>query len=264
MQKNKELSNKSFNTQITYIKNEPVYIYKIDNFFDENFYNDIKKYFPKPTKDAGIDNDKFDINDNFGKRSINANQLIYESQNQEKVLSELDKIIFSKEFFNFFVKKTYFINIFNQGNFLRKAKYLRYPITDNGNSSFFDLFFSKISIGYNYSFIKNEGGIVPHVDSQRKYLSLMLYFPDEFEKEVEYGTTFWKSKIPNFLNNHIKNAEELKNFKKESSILYRTPFVSNCLYVFLRNDFSWHTVEPLNVSKEYIRKSININFFYNN
>jgi hypothetical protein len=32
--------------------------------------------------------------------------------------------------------------------------------------------------------------IAPHTDGQRKYLSLMLYFPDDEIKEKEYGTSF--------------------------------------------------------------------------
>ena len=48
--------------------------------------------------------------------------------------------------------------------------------------------------------------------------------------------------------------------KKNSKLVYKTPFEANCVYGFLRNNVSWHTVEPLDVSPEYMRKSININF----
>jgi len=33
---------------------------------------------------------------------------------------------------------------------------------------------------------------------------------------------------------------------------------------FLRNDFSWHSVEPVDVAPNYIRKSLNISFIYKN
>ena len=59
---------------------------------------------------------------------------------------------------------------------------MRYPIKDNYNNSLLDFLYSKISVKYSFSYIKNKGGIVPHVDSQRKYLSLMLYFPDDEKK----------------------------------------------------------------------------------
>ena len=112
--------------------------------------------------------------------------------------------------------------------------------------------------------IKNNGGIVPHVDAQRKYLSLMLYFPDEEKHEIEYGTTFWNCSTRNHENKHISNIEKIKIFKKSSEIEFKTPFNKNCLYGFSRNDLSWHTVEPTNISDNYVRKSININFYYNN
>ena len=121
---------------------------------------------------------------------------------------------------------------------------------------------SKILVNYQFSYIKNNGGIVPHVDAQRKYLSLLLYFPDDEDKEIDYGTTFWESNIPNFTNTHIQDKEKIREFKTKSKQIYKTQFISNCLYGFLRNDFSWHTVEPINIDTNYIRKSININFNY--
>ena len=37
----------SFSKDIIYIKKDPFLLYKIDNFFDHDFYLDIKKLFPK-------------------------------------------------------------------------------------------------------------------------------------------------------------------------------------------------------------------------
>ena len=79
----------------------------------------------------------------------------------------------------------------NQNNILRKIKYLRYPIFDNNKNSFLDFLYSKISVSYAFSFIKNNGGIVPHVDAQRKYISLMLYFPNDNEKEIDAAIEKW-------------------------------------------------------------------------
>ena len=33
---------------------------------------------------------------------------------------------------------------------------------------------------------------------------------------------------------------------------------------FVRNDRSWHTVEPINIQEDYVRRSININFILEN
>lgn len=248
----------NFNKKIIQIKKEPIFLFKIDNFFDFDFYLEIKNLFYK------IDPEKLSLTNNFGKKSINASELSFEDQNQKKILEKLNQVFLSEEFFNFFVKKIYLRNVKTQKNIFRKIKYLRYPILNNGQKSILDFLFSKISVKYTFSYIKNKGGIVPHVDSLRKYLSLMLYFPDNENKEIDYGTTFWDSNISNFTNTHIQDKEKVKEFKSKSKQLYKTQFVSNCLYGFLRNDFSWHTVEPVNIDKNYIRKSININFLYDN
>ena len=92
----------------------------------------------------------------------------------------------------------------------------------------------------------------------------MLYFPDDDEKEIEYGTTFWKANVPNFSNTHMLDAAKIYEFKSKNKQLFKSQFVPNCLYGFLRNDFSWHTVEPIDISANYIRKSLNINLIYNN
>jgi hypothetical protein len=92
----------------------------------------------------------------------------------------------------------------------------------------------------------------------------MLYFPDKKYNDHEYGTTFWESNIHSQSSAHIGDSNELLNFKKNSEILYKTPFISNVLWGFLRNNNSWHSVEPINIDDNYIRKSININFIYEN
>ena len=49
----------------------------------------------------------------------------------------------------------------------------------------------------------------------------MLYFPDDDEKDIEYGTTFWKSNIPNFSNTHIQDIAKINDFKLKSKPLLK-------------------------------------------
>ena len=92
----------------------------------------------------------------------------------------------------------------------------------------------------------------------------MLYFPDKKYNDYEYGTTFWDSDMQSYTGTHIENDNEVSNFKKNAKILYKTPFVSNVLWGFIRNNESWHSVEPIDIDNNYVRKSININFIYEN
>jgi len=248
----------SFNKEIVEITDDPFRIFSIGNFFDYNFYLDIKKLFDN------LESKELNLTKNFGKTSIRSDQANFDNNKENQIFSKLNKIIFSDDFFYFFVKNSYIKNAMSQSNILRKIKYLRYPILENSKVSLLDFLFSKISVSYSFSYIKNNGGIVPHVDSERKYLSLLLYFPDDIEKEIEYGTTFWSSKSPNFSNTHIQDVAKISEFKNKSKVFFKSPFVANCLYGFNRNDFSWHTVEPMDVNPNYVRKSLNINLIYQN
>lgn len=241
-----------FNTKIDFISKKKN-IFRIDNFLDSKIINQIYKSFPK------IDKNQLTLDNNFGKYGIKDDQI---KDNEE--LQDFKNIIFSKLFFNFFTKKFFFINAFSQNNLLRTIKYLRKPVRYCEKNYLTNFLFSKIKVSCQFSFIKNMGGIKPHVDSQTKYLSLMLYFPDKEYNDYEYGTTFWDSDIKSYTGAHIENDIAASNFKKNSKILYKTPFVSNVLWGFVRNNQSWHSVEPINIDDNYVRKSININFIYEN
>jgi hypothetical protein len=241
-----------FNTNIDFISKKKK-IFRIDNFLDSKIINQIYKSFPE------IDKNQLTLDKNFGKYGIKDDQI---KGNHE--LQDFKNIIFSKLFFNFFTKKFFFTNAFSQNNLLRTIKYLRKPVRYDEKNYLTDFLFSKLKVSCQFSFIKNMGGIKPHVDSQTKYLSLMLYFPDKKYNDHEYGTTFWESKIQSHTGAHVVDDNELLNFKKNAKVLYKTPFISNVLWGFVRNNNSWHSVEPINIDDNYVRKSININFIYEN
>ena len=248
-----------FNKKIDFIQKEKRCIFKINNFLDQEFYNQLENNFPD------IDTKKIDLNKSFGKKFIDNEDPNLDLQNQSTILQKFDDLIKSKTFFDFFSKKLYFYAAFTQNNILRRIKYLRYPISNKGSDNkIMDILFSKLKVGYDYSFIKNKGGIVPHVDAQRKYLSLMLYFPKKNKADKNYGTTFWDCDEKNYSNEHLEDLEKNLSFKKKYKELYKTTFKPNCLYGFIRNDISWHSVEPRDISDDYLRRSININFYYIN
>lgn len=248
----------NLDSKIVPIKQKPFFIFKVDNFFEDSFYLDIKKLF------YNIDKKELNLTKNFGRKYIASTDKVYNDDENRKIFRKLDEVLLGKNFFNFFVKKLFLKNVLNQNNYLRKIRYLRYPIMGKNSNSLLDNFFSKIEVDYSFSYIMNRGGIAPHVDAQRRYISLILYFPDNENniKESEYGTTFWINDKKNFKNEYV--IEDIEKFRKENKILVKSPFVSNCLYGFLRNDFSWHTVEPIDVHPNYIRKSLNISFIYTN
>ena len=74
------------------------------------------------------------------------------------------------------------------------------------------------------------------------------------------GYSFWDSKIKNLNNYHLTDVNDEIKFKNKNKILTKIPFEKFHLYGFIRNEYSWHSVESFNMNTEYIRKSININF----
>ena len=247
------------NTTIKIIKNKPFCIFKIENFFSNEFYEELKFSFP-------IINDYQNlINNNHLKFSINSeNHDHYEKylKNNSSFL-KLKNIIEKKDFFYLFKNKLG--NVFlesRKSDLVSFLKILRpYKYNSIPKKKFIDIFFCNVRSKIQYSYILNEGKIVPHTDGVSKLLSLMIYFPENENDEINNGTTFWNSKIKNFGNKHINNQKDLDLFLKQSNKIYETPFEKNVVYGFIKNSNSWHSVNTINLYPEYIRKSININFF---
>ena len=77
---------------------------------------------------------------------------------------------------------------------------------------------------------------------------------------IALSASFYESNQKNYKNKHL-DFEDEKIFKEQSKILYKTLFEKNCLYGFIRNNKSWHSLDVMKINNNYIRKSININFF---
>ena len=86
---------------------------------------------------------------------------------------------------------------------------------------------------------------------------------DDKHKQESYGTSFWESDLNNFSNKHLILEKDEKEFKEKKKF-FIFPNLKKSLLWFFKNDKSWHTVEPMNINSNYIRKSININFILEN
>ncbi len=256
---------------INFIKTNPFYIFEVENFLDKNLYEGLKLNFPK----INNTNNNLDVFKN-GKFGFDTSSSLYQSTlNTNQYVKQLHDIVYSKDFFKFFYSKLYFKFLLSRkSNIKHILKLLRKPkLVDNINKSslkYYLNFKTEMKIEIQYSFIENGGKIVPHTDSGEKLLSLMLYFPDyENDKtnikylESSYGTSFWESKKENFNNAHQEgDSEKLFVNDKSNKIIYKSKFQGNKLIGFIKNPYSWHSVDSVNISTNYIRKSININFYF--
>ena len=92
-----------FNKKIDFIQKEKRCIFKINNFLDQEFYNQLENNFPD------IDTKKIDLNKSFGKKFIDNEDPNLDLQNQSTILQKFDDLIKSKTFFDFFLKSFIFM-----------------------------------------------------------------------------------------------------------------------------------------------------------
>jgi hypothetical protein len=123
-----------------------------------------------------------------------------------------------------------------------------------------------VDVSIEASLMIKNAFILPHVDSPKKLITLMLYLPTEAQKYSKniHGSFFYeiKNKHSKFFSNpeNIEVSEEnLNDFYNEANLLCAIPFDQNYLYGFVRTDKSWHEVKPVLVDDK--RRSLNINFY---
>ena len=252
------------NKKIKIITASPFFSFVIKDFLSQDLYKKIQT----DIKEVEQDLEFFRIS-NVKKFNITSEMNEYHDFiNKKASFKELHQIVFkkdfAKEFLNYFLLNCIKSNLDRPFSILKliKPKYF----SQQKNITIKDIFLTKIKTNIQYSFMGNGGLIKPHVDSNRKLMSLMLYFPEYtnsdvlFEKEKEIGTSFWNSNFKNKENLHLETNEIMKKFKMKK--IFSNTFDQNNLYGFIKNNYSWHSVEKINIDEKYFRKSININFLY--
>lgn len=260
------------NSNLKFVKNSKFPLFVCENFLDQQFYNELDASFPY-SKNGEFD-EKIFKNQKNNKFVINTDmQLYYELLDKNEAMRKFHKLIINQKFINLFYKKLYFHFLSAKKNkFQDIKKLLKIPkLSKDINDHFF--FKKNVRVTFEYSYILNGGKIVPHTDNPTKLLSLMLYFPKYrktndkneylYEKEKQLGTQFWNSKFLNYENIHQFDNLEDKFINNKTNIpFYKTPYVSNNLYGFIKSTNSWHSVNKINMYEKYIRRSININFHF--
>ena len=252
------------NLKIDFIIKKPFCVFKINNFYTDKTYNFISNNFPV------LNSSQLNLVTKYNnKYYFNSESQIYKSiLDNNKAVKLLHDYVYNKEFLNFFYNKLFFYFLTSRINFplnfLKLLKFKRYNFTKKNINSLRKIFFLNIKPIIEYSYIFNSGKVLPHTDNENKLVSILTYFPENIndnkfiKKQNDLGTEFWISKIKNFKNNHLKENDE-KDFRIHNKFIYKAPFEGKTLYGFIKNEFSWHSVDQINMPENYIRKSININ-----
>ena len=254
---NQDFQNNKFN--IEFLNKKNFTLFKIKNFLDSETYEFLNKSFPK------IDNKRLN---NFSLKKNNYKYTIISTDQdytyllkKNENLQKIHNAIFSKKFYEYFYKNLRYEFLRSRSEDLKfLLKFLKPKSLNFSKNYFKNFFYTYIRRQIEYSYIFNKGKIVPHTDGRSKLLSLLMFFPEGREGEDKIGTTFWDSEEKNLNNEHLRGIEENK-FKENTKVLTKLDFKKFDLYGFIRNAKSWHSVEPFNLGDNYVRRSININFY---
>lgn len=245
--------------KIEFIQRRPYCIFKINNFYTDNGFINVLENFPNIEY---INNNQ--ITEYNNKYYFNSEGEFYKKLiDENKVLNELHENVFNKD-----LMKSIFNPLFKHFLYARKKdiiillRLLKFPYFDINrfsNNDIYSILFNKIRPIIEFSYINNNGCVVPHTDNRNKLVSMLTYFPDNnLENSTKHlGTKFWISKISNYENTHFKDDKEAR-FINESELVFNTPFDKKNLYGFIKSSHSWHSVSKINIPENTSRKSINI------
>lgn len=123
-----------------------------------------------------------------------------------------------------------------------------------------------VRIAFEFSCMRDGAFVAPHTDVPPKMISLMLYFPDPgVSYGPDAGTVFYTGKNSNPARPawevFMLEPEPAAEFFAGHEVFYRSSFTANRLVGFIKNDISWHGVEPIKLPPDALRRSVNINYF---
>lgn len=234
--------------KIDYIEKKLFVLFDIKNFLDDEVYNKLKSNFPSE--------EYFIKSNNGGKVLFNSNQKIfYEFIEKKTIWKKFYEYVSSREFIFFFLKA------FKKD--LKPSFSNRFYIKNNNLKKIFNLTKIKyLDFSMQFSLMKKGDFITPHIDDERKVLTLMLYFPDDLATN-KYGTSFFKQNSQtkfesNFWDKGKINSNKIEEFNNKFTLINKAEFTDNKIVGFIPNDKSWHAVDK--IEENILRKSVNLNF----
>lgn len=261
---------------IKFYKETNCYAFEIENFLSEEQYKALYENLP----DVKISDFK-KFNENYDKKD---SPLQFMAFIAEGFTDKYNEFIYENPVMNEFVKKTmknpiwikrlmrkfYFkilkSRIYNLRSFFKLLIRINKPVDQKSDSLLNKFFYNEILCNPSFTYMTQDGQLMPHTDGEKKILSLMLYFPDEnIPEEINnnLGTSFYDCNDFAFtskdVGRKVSNFIESENFKKKNKISLTLPFKKKNLYGFIKSHKSWHSVEPRKVSHKFIRKTMIIN-----
>lgn len=217
--------NSNFN--VTQRISEPFNLIVFDQFLDKEVYNQIKLNFPKTDYELMKGNNlKFQIHSHS---KSDRNNIF------DKVINE--KVIL-RDFYTYLQTKKFYDTI---------SEF--FPILHNAKIKHTNLEFSYLPA--------NGGHILPHTDTPKKLITIVIYFPFDWNKE--WGGEFCahshlNKKIEDFTNLSMGNIQY-----KDLNDIYCPEFIDNRGVIMQRSNKSIHSVKKIKGPEGIFRTSLTIN-----
>ena len=234
----------------------------INPIFDEDIYREMVDKFPHV--------DLFSFRSELGGKSSFSSRFdskYYQFIQENKIWKNFNDFINSDEcFFKIlqFLKQNK-INLFNSGH--------KFINTNNSLNKNIEKFFKLISLNklkltsspfyskFEFSIMKGSGGhILPHTDSPKKIITIVINIldPNEWEDNWGGGTSIVKPKDKNENYNYLNKQFEFNQIENIKTFKY-TP---NQAVLFVKTFNSFHCVYPIkSTNPNSLRRTLTINFF---
>ena len=225
----------------------------IDNFLDENLYDDLIKNFPNFSALEKINKNNFTLNS--GNEDTNENQLFNEKMNLNPIWKDFINDLNSNDFFNelkriYKLKFLYFDK--EKNNFKRYFRFKFLTRTFN--------LFNKVHFEFTFN-CKSAGDGKPHTDVPKKIISIVLFMLD-INWVNEFGGSVLILK-PKKLSNENNWDNRSIDFD-ECYILKKIDYIKNRLYAFKKSKNSYHAITNVKVNNDSFRRVFMINLCYSN
>ena len=210
-------------------------LFEIPNFLDEFIYKDLSTTYP----DSNLFSDHNDFAKSLTDESDNFSNFIEKNNKWKNFIEELNSRAFAEDLIKLFNLK----NVYFSKNSWKK----NIPL------------FKKVKLSFRFN-ISEEGGFsLPHTDSSRKLVSMVLFFVDKSWSEKNGGQVLlYKPNNPVYENNWRN-----KRINKVNLDVIKTIIPSpNKIYGFKKTKNSYHSVEPIKQINSISRKVLMINLIY--
>ena len=210
-------------------------LFEISNFLEEAIYKDLSTTYP----DSSLFSDHNDFARSLSYESDNFTNFLEKNDKWKNFIEKLNTKAFAEDLIKLFgLKNVYF----------SKKSWKKYiPI------------FKRVRISFLFN-VSEEGGFsLPHTDSSRKLVSMVLFFVDKNWSEKNGGQVMLYKPKDLVYENNWRN----KRINKVNLDVIKTIVPSpNKIYGFKKTKNSYHSVEPIKQINSISRKVLMINLIY--